>query len=287
MSLNKQVWISQILKNFYSVGLFLNYVTDYSAFVNYNTLHLPSTGADPNVLKNNTTYPVAVVARVDVDNEISLDTYDTENTVVRNIEKLEYSYDLVEATNQVHKSTLQNHVGRVSAHAISPNANATNTPVILTTGEAVGGKKRLVPADILKLKKLFDNLKVPTQDRYLVLCPEHLEDLITFDLKGFRDITDIENGVVKKFAGFGILEFNDNARYNPSTLTKQALGSASGNISSFAFQKNEVMKADGQLQMFAKLDDPEQRGDIIGYQKRFVCLPIRGKGIGAIVTDNA
>lgn len=44
------------------------------------------------------------------------------------------------------------------------------------------------------------------------------------------------------------------------------------------------MKADGTVHMYAKYDDPEERGTIVGFDKRFIAVPIRNKGIGAIVS---
>ena len=45
------------------------------------------------------------------------------------------------------------------------------------------------------------------------------------------------------------------------------------------------MKADGDIYMYARVDDPEERATIVGFDKRFIALPIRGKGIGAIVSE--
>ena len=45
------------------------------------------------------------------------------------------------------------------------------------------------------------------------------------------------------------------------------------------------MKADGQVHLYERFDDPEERGTILGFDKRFIALPIRSKGIGAIVSD--
>ena len=43
------------------------------------------------------------------------------------------------------------------------------------------------------------------------------------------------------------------------------------------------MKADGTVQMYERFNDPELRGTVVGFDKRFIALPIRNKGIGAIV----
>lgn len=42
------------------------------------------------------------------------------------------------------------------------------------------------------------------------------------------------------------------------------------------------MKTDGDIHMYAIENDPRERAAIVGFDKRFVALPIRGKGIGAI-----
>lgn len=285
MALNKQVWTSQLMKNFYPEYLFLTYAQDFSNLVENDKIHIPEMGADPNVLINNITYPVAVTERVDIDQEITLDEFDTENTMVRNAEAVEMSYDKVESVIYGHKQTLGATTAEKAAHAYAPTGNTVNTPVLVTTGEDNGeGFKRMLPKDILKLSKLWNKNNIPLDGRYLVLDPDHLEDLIEFDLKSFKDITDFVNGKPKRFGGFNILTFSKNPRYNDATLVKSAFGSVTGSPSSFAFHNKEVMKADGTIKMFSTIDDPKERASIIGFNKRFVALPIRNQGIGAIVS---
>lgn len=70
-----------------------------------------------------------------------------------------------------------------------------------------------------------------------------------------------------------------------SVLTKEEYGKgSSAQFASVAFCGSEVMKADGEIYMYSKVDDPEERATIVGFDKRFIALPIRGKGIGAIVS---
>ena len=45
------------------------------------------------------------------------------------------------------------------------------------------------------------------------------------------------------------------------------------------------MKADGEIYMYVNHDDPKERGTIVGFDKRFIAVPMRNKGIGAIVSD--
>jgi hypothetical protein len=140
--------------------------------------------------------------------------------------------------------------------------------------------------DVLKLKRTYDTLKIPQGKRYLVLEPRHLEDLILEDLKAFKDLTDIVNGTPKKFAGFYILEYGENAVYNAVTKQKKpfnSISSASDTFSSFSFSSDEVMKADGTVNVYLRENDPELRASVIGFDKRFIALPIRNKAIGAII----
>ena len=92
-TLNKEVWVNQIKENFYPETSFLNYVRDFSGLVENNAINMAEAGVDPKVLINNTTYPIKVVSRVDKPIRIELDTFETENTLVRRPEAIEYSYD--------------------------------------------------------------------------------------------------------------------------------------------------------------------------------------------------
>jgi hypothetical protein len=160
---------------------------------------------------------------------------------------------------------------------------------LITTGDNNGdGFKRLVPEDILKLKKRYDLLEVPFENRYLVLDPNHVEDLILYDLKAFKDITDFKDGQPNRFAGFNILQYTRTAKFDFTTRQKLPFGAVANEntvFSSFSFSSEEVMKAMGDMKMYEKIDDPEQRATIVGFDMRFIALPIRNKAIGAIMAS--
>lgn len=287
MALNKEVWVKQIKEGFYPNRNFLTKVLDLSEYVENNIIHFPSSGIDPNVLINNTTYPIAVVGRTDEDNSISLDKFETENTLVRRPDAIEYSYDKLESVIRQHRSTLQTSTAKKAIHAFAPQSDTADTPLILTTGESVNGRKRLTFDDLLTLKERFDAALVPLDDRYLVLHPSHVSDLLREDVKLFKELTDIKDGEPMRFAGFGCFQFPFMPTFNVAnnTIEKVAFGeSQTQNFASVAFYKHEVMKADGEIYLYAKYDDPLERGTIVGFDKRFIALPIRGKGIGAIVS---
>ena len=290
MALNKQIWIAQILENFYPSDNFLTPVTDFSAFVENDILHFASAGGDPKVLINNTTYPIKIVQRTDDDCQIQLDLFETENTLVRRPEAVEMAYDKLDSVIGQHRNTLRKAVSSKAIHAFAPASDSTDTPVIQTTGAAKDGRKRITFEDLLALKERFDAAQIPLEDRYIVLHPKHVTDLLLEDIKLFKDLTNVKDGEPFRFAGFGCYQFAYMPKYKGtgSELTKLAYDSEeSGNFASVAFYAKEVMKADGEVHMYSRVDDPEERGTVVGFDKRFVAMPIRGKGVGAIVSANA
>lgn len=290
-TLKKQVWVKQIKENFYPDTSFLKFMKDFSNLVENDIINIAEAGIDPEVMINNTTYPIEITIRDDTPHSFELDKFETKNTLIRRPDAIEYSYDQVESVIMGHRNTLRASTGEKAAHAIAPQSDSADTPVIPTTGADNGdGKKRITVADILLLKRKYDNMEAPKEGRFLVLHPNHVEDLILHDLDSFKDITDFSNGEPKRFAGFNILEFTRNARFNKNTLEKVAFGdapAATDTVCSFSFHREEVMKADGRVFMYKRDNDPELRGTIVGFDKRFISMPIRNKAIGAIVSVDA
>ena len=291
MSLRTQVWVKQLVEKFHPDTSFLKFMKDFTALVDNDKINIAEAGIDPEVYVNNNTYPLGIEIREDIPHTFELDKFETKNTLVLRSEVIEFSYDQLESVLMGHRKTLRTSTGAKGAHAIAPAGDTPDTPVIPTTGDDNGeGKKRLKVEDVLRLKNRYDALEAPKDGRYLVLHPNHVEYLILHDLKAFKDITDFVNGVPKRFAGFNILEFTRNAKYNKNSLEKvdfSAPVAATDTFSSFSYHRDEVMKADGSVHMYRRDNDPELRGTVVGFDKRFICMPIRNKALGAIVSVDA
>ncbi len=106
-TLQKEIWVSQLMQNFYPDSSFLGYAKDFSALVDFNAINIAETGVDPEVLINNTTYPIKVTQRIDKPIRIELDLFETENTLVRHPEIIEYSYDQLESVLMGHRNRLR------------------------------------------------------------------------------------------------------------------------------------------------------------------------------------
>jgi len=116
--------------------------------------------------------------------------------------------------------------------------------------------------------------------------------LLNEDVNLFKGFTDYKSGQIGELYGFDIFVSTQCPTYNntvPLAPTKNAYQAAPAGTdanASFFFQADEVMRATGTMDMFNRLRDPEARGDIIGFQQRFIALSIRGKLQGAIVDLN-
>ncbi|MEI6898267.1 MAG: hypothetical protein WCL00_00185 [Bacteroidota bacterium] len=278
--LQKEIWTDILLEKFYPENSFISEARDMSSLVEYNKINLAEVGASPDVLIDNTSYPIAVSSRTDVPKDLALKTLDTTSTVVRNVEAMELMYDKMASVIYGHKQELLKTVCKLAAWNYAPTSDAVNTPVIAASGYNVNGRLQLTFNDVLSLMTKFNLLDFPADGRILVLNPMHEADLIAEDLKMYKAVLTSGN-----LFGFKLFRTSVTPVYNADTLAKAAYGAvaaATDCISSFAFHKDEVMKAIGTTEMFAKYADPDNKGDVINFQMRFCALPLRTKAIAAI-----
>lgn len=278
----KQIFAAIILSLFYPDGSWLNELTSMDHMVEYNTINLSQVGADPNVLKDNGSWPLTITQRTDSGIQIALATYDTEPTFVTNVEEMETAYDKCESVARQHVNALRTKVSLSAAYNIAPASNTASTPVLATTGANRGdGNKALTYKDILKLRTAFNKANYPTEGRVLVLSPEHEEDLLAEDINRYNRV--METG---KLAGFKVYTFNGNPTYTTGG-SKNAYGTLTGQPSSFAFINSEVMRAMGDIEGEPEKRWADYRGWLLGFQMRFVAMPFRSKGIAAIYSAQA
>lgn len=278
----KEIWISKLMENFYPNGDWLLAGTNMSEFVENNTINLADCGVDPEVYVNNTSYPIDIVERTDTALTIGLDYYDTKNTVVRNATAVQLAYNKLESVVKQHRQALRKKNLQKAAHAYGPAGHTANTPIL-----QLAGNGSIVDL-IIDAQKALDEVEAP-EERVLILCPEHVAKLRKEDKALFKDVFG-QNGSNELY-GFKVYKSTVTPIYNGTAKTKNAFGAAAAPStdvkSSLFYVASEVMYADGEYDMFSRLKDPEARGDVVGFQKRFVALPIRNKYIGAIINTPA
>lgn len=279
----------KLYKGFRHEGTWLSRIPSKNQWVNNDVIKLNEIGADPTVLINNNTYPIAVNARTDNDAAISLYKYDTENTSVTQDEIYALPYDKEGSVQVQHRETIEEKSIEHALHSLSPMADGANTPVMETTGANDGtGRKRLTRADLINFKKAIDGLKIPMTNRILVLSPEHVTDLLLEDeglVKLYHNHTT--GAIAKKYYGFDLYETLTPAVYDVNG-DKKAFGAATvgtDRTGSVFMYTPRTAKAKGSVKAFLSKaeQDPEYRMSKFGVRMHFIALPLFAKHNGAII----
>ena len=274
-----EIWTGELVK--YMRGkmeaTWLEGIPDSSSIVDNDIIHLVDVGVDPDVLINNTTYPIDLQALEDADIPVKLDKFQTKVTPVTDDELYAISYDKMSRVKESHGNALNDAKFLKAAHSMCAQKNTEKTPVLSTTGEADAetGRKKMTTADLLAMKRAMDKLKVPVQNRRLVLCSDHVNDLLDADQK-FKEQYNIDrnNGTVGRLYGFDIYEFDGNPLYTGSG-EKKALGAVAESDEfqcSFAFYTPRVFKATGSYYSEASTD-PEYQRNKINFRHYFIAMP--------------
>ena len=278
----KEIWTGELVK-YLRRGLeatFLDGIPDSSSIVNNDVIHLVEVGVDPDVLINNTTYPIPFQALDDKDIAIKLDKFQTKVTPITDDELYALSYDKMGRVKESHGNSINDGKFAKAAHALCAQEDSATTPVLKTTGkrDPVTGRLKMTANDLLNLKRAMDKLKVPTQGRRLVLCSDHANDLLEAS-QVFKEQYNINrnDGTIGRLYGFDIYEFANNPLYTTVGKKKDVGASAeTGEFQcSFAFHVSRVFKATGSTKMYYSeaSTDPQNQRSLINFRHYFICMP--------------
>lgn len=288
-----EVWTGELIKALraYLDASWLVGVPDQSSIVNNDVIHMVDVGADPEVLVNNTTYPIDIQELDDGDKTFSLDKFQTKVVPVTDDELYARSYDKMARVKESCANALNDTKYAKAAHALCPKENTDKTPVIVTSGavDSATGRVKLCVDDLVALKRRLDGMKVPPTQRRLVLCPDHVNDLLETS-QVFKEQYNIDrnDGKVGKLYGFDIYEYGSNPTYSTAGK-KNALGAVpkDGEFQcSFAFYVPRVFKATGSTKMYYSpaSTDPQYQRSLVSYRHYFICLPKKEDAGGAIIS---
>ncbi|MBD5199228.1 MAG: hypothetical protein HDS83_02385 [Bacteroidales bacterium] len=289
-----EVWTGELVKAFRtaaeSIGWYAK-IRAYDQYVEKDTIHLVDVGADPEVLVNNTTYPLEITELEDGDIAVKLDKYQTKPTRITDDELHAIGYDKMSSVVERHSDAFSETKFKRAIHSIAPSTNTTKTPVLTTTGEVVDGRKRLIRRDIIALKKAFDKALIPAEGRILVLCADHVADLLEQDQKFSAQYYNYESGAISRLYGFEVYEY-DQCPFYDSNKKKLPCGSIPGEDamqSSVAFTTKRVMRADGSTKTYLQeaANNPATQENVFSMRTYTICLPLKEEGLGAIVSAKA
>ena len=283
-----EVWTGELVKQLRGgmTASFLDGVSDYSAAVNNEVVHLVDVGGDPDVLINNTTYPIAAQELEDGDIALGLDKFQTKKTPVSDDQLFAISYDKMGSVIERHGDAITIAKFKKAAHALAPNSNTAKTPVVPTSGEDDNGRKKCTRKDIIALKRKLDALQVPTAGRRLVLCSDHVNDLLEDDQK-FRDqYYNYTTGKIANMYGFEVYEFENSPYFTKEGTKVPFKNSPSGtdHQASFCFYTKRVFRAQGSTKMYYRdaQTNPDYQQNEVNFRHYYIVLPKKMEAIGAI-----
>ena len=286
-----QVWVKGVVKRLERKedGTFLDGVVDYSKYAENDVLHLTADNIEPEVLINNTTYPIPIQEFDDDEIDISLDKYQTKVTSVTDDELFASTYDKIGLVKDRHGDAISKGKFRKALHAICPGSHTAKTPILKTSGADDGtGRNRLVRNDIIRLKTAYDNAEFQLEGRRLTLSSNHVGDLLLEDKDFKAEYLNHKTGAITNMYGFDIYETISSPYITLSTLVKKSFGAIPGAgdyQASVSFIVDAVCKAKGSTKMYySKAEtDPERQRNLVNFRHRYIVLPIQVQGVGAIV----
>lgn len=299
------VWLDRVINNLTTADQapFLDGIAEMDVDVSQmgegtitesNVINVPTSEFAPDILINNSTYPIALQAYTDDAVIIQLDKYQTKVVTLSDDQVMGASYDRIDnATRKTVQKLTAEKFGK-AIHAIAPTSTTANTPVISATGGATaeaapGGRLRLVYEDIVSLKDKFDAIDgCPVDGRRLVLNSDHYNDLLR-DRKNFGDqLVNYKTGdVAPTIAGFQIFQYVKMPMYTAAGV-KAAFGAVPGGTDkkgSVAFVAENIAKKTGNTKQYftAAAENPTTQTNQLAYRHYFIAVPFQAKWIGAIL----
>ena len=284
-----EVWTGKLVKDL-KKGLeasFLNGIPDYSSKVDNEVIHLVDVAGEVDVLINNTTYPIPIQNLEDGDIPIGLDKFQTKATRVTDDQLYALSYDKFAADIERHRDAIARNKYIKAAHALAPYSDTKKTPVVKTSGEKdSAGRMKMTVKDIVALKRGFDNLGVPMEGRVLVLCPDHVNDLLEAE-QGFKEqFYNYTSGKILNMYGFEVYTYECCPYYSKAGVKKgwNDVPEATDYQASFAFYRPRMFRAEGSTKMYYSdaATSPQTQESLVNFRHYYIVLPTKQEAIGAI-----
>lgn len=258
-----------------------------------NIIYIPITTFEPDVLINNTTYPIPVQPFDDDNVILKLDKFQTKQTSISDDQIIGAAYDRIDAATRTHVNAINKKKFAKAIHAFAPASNSALTPVITTTGPAApGGRLRMIYEDLVALKDKMDKAGTPAEGRRFVPCTDHYNDML-LDRKAFGDqIVNMKAGTLAPIiAGFEIYPaYINNPNYTTAgvKLPFASVPGATDKQASVAFVVGNIGKKTGLTkQYFAKAsEDPASQTNRVNYRHYFIAMPLQNQQIGALLSGS-
>ena len=251
----------------------------------YKTIHIPEAGVTGTAsVGDYPSLPLSIQKRTDTVTSYTTDeVYLTNPVLIEREDEILLNYskmkDVVTAAGHI----LNTKIADIAATNFAPTSTVlgnvfattgTNTRTSALVGSTVTAK-RLLMADLLKVKKYFDKSNLPDGQIYGLLTPEFVEDLfyidelVDYDKTG--ELTKLRNGEIGRILGMQFMtRWNSTLGTNGVSYTnggvKKALGAAVAATDRAAiifWHSSAVRHAEGFAKTVINRDAPGYKGGTI------------------------
>lgn len=287
----------KLIKDFAETHGWMSAIKSQNKYVNNDAINLIKIGAEPDVLIDydvSTGIPLQTLA--DEGLTVDLNKYNTKRTAISDDELYSMAYNKESEDRAKHVRGIEKKKARRGLHNLAPASDAVKTPVIFATGDGIlgaGTRMKLKPEDVISLKGRFDKALIPNDgNRHLVLCSDHVNDLLLADLnfqQRFHNHTD--GAIAKNYYGFTIWEDVYNVRYTEAgaKVAFEAAADPGDRVASTAFYAPKAWQATGTTKSYYSpaSSNPETQTSEFNLRVYHKMAPYEWIGMGAIVSKNA
>lgn len=293
MALNVEMWVRDIVENFFPNNEFITRSTDHSMYVNNRTVHVPNAGTAPVITKNSSEVDLTATKRTDDDLEYSIDVFRSNPMYVQLSEELELSYEKRMSVLGQTKAEIQ----RAVAEAVMYSWVPTSGKVVKTTGKSVeahiptatGNRNAMCIADVVAVKKEMDKADVPSEGRCMMLDADMynqlLESMTDAQVANFLAGADASTGVIGKFMGFDFYMRSKVLKASSTGVKKEwsASAAATDSAAGIAWHPSCVSRALGQVEVFEDSKSPFYYGDVLSCELRAGGTSMRADKRGVVL----
>lgn len=285
----REIWTGEMVKSLKGKmdGTWLDGVPDMSSIAENDVIHLVDVGVDPEVLVNNTTYPIPVQALEDKDIAVKLDKFQSKATPITDDELYAASYDKMQRVKEAHAEAINIAKFEKAAHALGEN-KAT----LFTSGKMGADLRyKMCLDDVIAMKEAMDEKHVPAEGRRLVLSSDMVNDLLSSE-QSFREQYNINraDGTIGRLYGFDVYEYALTPLYKQdgTKLALDATAPKSAERCAIAFYVPRVFKATGSTKMYYSeaATDPLSQRNLINFRHYFICMPKKDDASVVMVKKN-
>lgn len=280
MALQKEIWLSTLVENFYPENSYISKSIDDSQFVDNKLVHIPNAGRPSSVKVNHTQKPASVSERTDNELTYKLDELTTDPVHIAHADTVELSYDKRSSILANDKQELQ----RVASELILQSwaSGLTTAETILTTGaersahtaQGTGQRKKMTSDAVHQIALRFDRQDIPAVGRFLLLDADMYADLLDSLTEpqrfAFLGTADVSKGSIGQLYGIDIFVRSSVLRLksDSSIITENTAGESTEVAAGLAWQQSCVSHALGEVKMFDSTDNPLYYGDIYSFLLR-------------------